>query len=586
VRNHDLVIRNGMVVDGTGNPKYLADVSIDAGVITEVGSVSGKGNREIDAKGLVVTPGWVDAHTHFDGQVIWDSYLTPSCWHGVTTAVMGNCGVGFAPVKPSDQAQMINIMEGVEDIPGAVLREGVKWDWETFPEYLDVIASKPLVMDVAAQVPHAAVRVYVMGDRGSRNEPATADDIEKMSSIVSEALTAGAVGFSSSRTALHISADGRVVPGTYATTDEMFGFGRAIKAAGHGVFELATDAMGSIPKGKADEEFEWMTKLSRDAGAKLSFPLVQQHATPELWRSVMDRVEKARNEGAEFVAQTATRSIGMVMSWETTYHTFMGRPAYDKIASLPIAQRLARLRDPQIRADILSQASNKDPFVGIQVLYEGMFRLEGEGGELNYEPLVESSVQARADREGRTPDEIVYTMFMENEGKGYIYVPLLNYAHNNLDIIYELFGNSSTMVSLSDAGAHCGAICDASAPTFVLSFWARDRTRGPRLSIEQAVAMQSRRTAEVYGLTDRGIIAAGKKADINVIDFDRLRILPPTIAFDLPAGGRRLIQKAEGYRATIVSGVVTFENGEATGAMPGKLVRGGSEVGAAQRRIS
>jgi N-acyl-D-amino-acid deacylase len=575
MRQHDLVIRNGTVVDGTGTPKYLADVSIDGGVITEVGGVTGKGRREIDAKGLLVAPGWVDAHTHFDGQVIWDPYLTPSCWHGVTTAVMGNCGVGFAPAKPGDQEQMINIMEGVEDIPGAVLREGVKWDWETFPEYMDVIASKPLVMDIAAQVPHAAVRVYVMGDRGSRNEPATADDIEKMSGILHEALTAGAVGFSSSRTALHISADGRVVPGTYASIDEMFGFGRAIKAAGHGVFELATDAMGSIPKDEADKEFEWMTQLSKDASAKLSFPLVQQNASPELWRSTMDRVKKAQSEGAEFVAQVASRSIGMVMSWETSYHTFMGRPAYDRIADLPFPERLTHLRDPKVRADILSQASSKDPFVGVQARYESMFQLEEAGGDLNYEPVAESSVQARADREGKTPDEIVYSILMENNGKGYLYVPLLNYAHNNLDIIYELFCNPATMVSLSDAGAHCGAICDASSPTFVLSFWVRDRTRGPRLSIEQAVAMQSRRTAEVYGLNDRGVIMVGKKADINIIDFDRLRILPPTMTTDLPAGGRRLIQRAEGYRATIVSGVVTFENGKATGAMPGKLVRGG-----------
>ncbi len=329
MRNHDLVIRNGTVVDGTGKPKRLADVAIDGGVITEVGSVSGKGRREIDAKGLLVTPGWVDAHTHYDGQVIWDSYLTPSCWHGVTTAVMGNCGVGFAPTKPGDQARMINIMEGVEDIPGATLTAGVKWSWETFPEYLDAIASKPLVMDVAAQIPHAAVRVYVMGERGSRNEPATVDDIEKMSTIVREGLSAGAVGFSTSRTVTHIDADGNAVPGTYAGVDELYGFGRAIKAAGHGVMEVATDAVGSVPTETADGEFEWMTKLSKDAGAKLSLPLVQLHNDPEKWRSVMARIEKARADGAEFIAQVGSRSIGMVMSWETSYHTFMGRPAYD-----------------------------------------------------------------------------------------------------------------------------------------------------------------------------------------------------------------------------------------------------------------
>ncbi len=575
MRSHDLVIRNGIVVDGTGEPKRLADVAIDEGLITQVGVVQGKGRREIDATGLLVTPGWVDAHTHFDGQVIWDSCLTPSCWHGVTTAVMGNCGVGFAPVKSGDRAKMINIMEGVEDIPGEVLREGLKWEWETFPEYLDAIESRPLVMDVAAQIPHTAVRLYVMGERGFGDEPATADDIDKISAIVREALRAGAVGFSSSRTNVHVDADGRVIPGTGARTDELFAIGRAIKDAGHGVFELATDAVGPVAADKADDEFAWMTQLSRTAGAKISFPLVQFHTDPEKWRGVMERVQTAAEAGAEFVVQVGARAIGMVMSWQTSYHTFMGRPAYDALASLPFPQCLARLKEPRVRAQILAQTSDKEPFPGFASRYDSMFRLERADGQLDYEPLAETSVEAQARREGKTPDEIIYDMFMEDDGHGYVYVPLINYAHNNLDATHELFGNPATMVSLSDAGAHCGAICDASSPTFVLSFWARDRTRGPLLSIEQAVAMQSHRPATVYGLHDRGVIAPGKRADINIIDFDRLRILPPKVAFDLPAGGRRLIQKAEGYRATIVRGEVTFENGEATGAMPGKLVRGG-----------
>jgi N-acyl-D-amino-acid deacylase len=580
MHEHDLVIRNGTVVDGSGAPKRMADVAIDRGVITVVGKVSRNGGREIDATGLLVTPGWVDAHTHFDGQVMWDSYLTPSCWHGVTTVVMGNCGVGFAPAKPGDREVLIDMMEGVEDIPSEVLTEGLKWEWETFPEYLDTIASRPLVMDVAAQVPHAAVRVYVMGDRGARNDPATPEEIEKMSSVVKEALAAGAVGFSSSRSKQHLCANGSILPGSFVAAEELYGFGRAIKAAGHGFFELSSD-LGSagMSHGTDAEELEWMTKISSGTGTRIGFALGQLHSMPERWRKTLAKVESAQNAGAGIVIRVPVRAIGLVMSWETTYHPFVGRPSYDELARLPKAQRYTKLKTPEVRAAILSQKADKDPFIGFASTYDGMFRLE-EGKDLNYEPVAENSVQAQADKRHVSPDHIIYDIFMENDGQGYLYAPLVGYAYNNLDSVYELMLNPTSVIAAGDAGAHCGNICDASSPTFMLTFWTRDRTRGPRLSIERAVQMQARRTAEVFGLFDRGLIAPGKKADINVIDYHRLRIMPPTMAFDLPAGGRRLIQKAEGYRATIVSGVVTFENGQPTGAMPGTVVRAGTVAAA------
>jgi N-acyl-D-amino-acid deacylase len=575
---HDLVIRNGIVVDGSGKPKREADIAVDDGRITIVGRVLDAGREEIDARGLLVAPGWVDAHTHFDGQVMWDPSLTPSCWHGVTTVIMGNCGVGFAPARPEDRSRLIDIMEGVEDIPRATLEAGLRWNWETFPQYMDAIAASPLVMDVAVQLPHAAVRLYVMGERGARNEPATPEEMKRMADLVREGLEAGAVGFSSSRTGVHVDTAGNIVPGSFVHADELLAIGEAIRAAGHGVFELASDVVTRMPEGmSADAEFEWMTKLSRDSGAPLSFPLVQPAGDADGWRSVMSRIDKARAEGADLVAQFAPRGVGMIMGWDTSYHPFIGRPGYDELAHLPLSQRVERLRNKDVRSGILSQHSDRTAFPGIPNRYEGMFRLATDEGYLDYEPLPERSVAAQAARAGEAPDAILYDMLMENGGDSYIYVPLLNYARDNLDVCYDILSHPSAMVSLSDAGAHSGAICDASTPTFMLTFWARDRSRGPQFSIEQVVAMQARRTAEVYGLRDRGLIAPGLKGDINIIDYEGLRILPPTLVHDLPAGGRRLIQRAEGYRFTIVNGVVTFKDGQATGATPGKLARGGAQ---------
>ena len=566
---HDLVIRNGRVVDGAETPSFLADIAIDNGKITAIGKITQGGRREIDAGGLIVTPGWVDIHTHYDGQVTWDPYLAPSSWHGVTTAVMGNCGVGFAPVRPDRHAWLIELMEGVEDIPGAALSEGIKWTWETFPEYLNSLEGQPRVIDVATQVPHGAVRAYVMGERGARNEPATADDIAEMSRIVGEGVAAGALGFSTSRTMLHLAKDGEPVPGTFAAEDELLGIGRAMGLAGHGVFEMASDMA------PAEDEFNWMRSLSAETGVPVTYGLLQSPVKADGWRRLLKLTEEARAQGAQITAQIACRPTGMVLGWQSTVHPFIGRETYRKLAPLPFAERIVQLADPAVRAQILAEPSKSMGAIGM-ILTQGfdrMFRLEHESG-LDYEPRAEDSIAHLAKTTGQSPDAIVYDMLMEKDGRGYIYLPLLNYAEFNFDHIHEMMNHPNTVLSLSDGGAHCGVICDASFPTYMLTHWVRDRSRGARLSLEKVVSMQTRDTARLYGLHDRGTLAPGMKADLNLIDFEKLAILAPEMAFDLPAQGRRLIQRAQGYVATLVDGVVTFENGEATGEMPGKLIRG------------
>ncbi len=566
---HDLVIRGGTVVDGTGGPSRIADVAVDGGLVTKVGAVEGKGRREIDAAGLIVTPGWVDIHTHYDGQVTWDPYLSPSCWHGVTTVVMGNCGVGFAPVKPDRRDWVIALMEGVEDIPGSALAEGIKWEWETFPEYLDSLERQTRVLDVATQAPHGAIRAYVMGERGARNEAATPDDIKEMGRITREAVEAGALGFSTSRTMLHRAKDGEPVPGTFAGADEMIGIGMAMGEAGHGVFEIASDMT------PAEDEFAWMKAFASKTGLPVTYGLLQSPGAPQKWRKMLRLTEEARAEGAQVTAQIACRPTGMVLGWQSSVHPFFTRQAYRDIAALPFAERLERLKDPAVREAILAERPAPLPGLGAILFhgYDRMFRLERDGA-LDYEPRAEDSIATLAERTGQASDAIVYDMLMENDGRGYIYLPLLNYAEFNFDHIHEMMRHPATVLSLSDGGAHCGVICDASFPTYMLTHWARDRDRGEKLPLETVVAMQTRDTARLYGLNDRGLLAPGMKADINIIDFDALSILPPRMVFDLPADGRRLVQGARGYRATVVSGVVTFEDGEATGAMPGKLIRG------------
>ncbi|RYG04538.1 MAG: D-aminoacylase, partial [Caulobacteraceae bacterium] len=446
---------------------------------------------------------------------------------------------------------------------------GIKWTWESFPEYLDSLDGQPRVLDVATQVPHGAVRAYVMGERGARNEPATAEDIAEMSRIVGEGVAAGALGFSTSRTMLHLAKDGEPVPGTFAAEDELLGIGRAIGAAGHGVFEMASDMA------PAEDEFQWMKAMSAETGVPVTYGLLQSPTKADNWKRMLALTEEARAEGAQITAQIACRPTGMVLGWQSTVHPFIGRESYRKLAALPFAERIVHLRDPDVRARILSEPSKPMGAIGM-ILTQGfdrMFRLEHDGG-LDYEPRAEDSIAALAAATGRQPDAIVYDMLMEKDGEGYIYLPLLNYAEFNFDHIHEMMNHPNTVLSLSDGGAHCGVICDASFPTYMLTHWARDRARGPRLSLEKVVSMQTRDTARLYGLHDRGVIAPGMKADFNLIDYDKLAIMAPEMAFDLPAQGRRLIQRAQGYAATIVSGVVTFEAGEATGEMPGKLIRG------------
>ena len=564
---HDLVIRNGTLVDGTGAPARSGDVAIDGDRITSATGTAARGRREIDAKGLLVTPGWVDIHTHYDGQVTWDPYLTPSCWHGVTTVVMGNCGVGFAPARPDRHAWLIGLMEGVEDIPGTALAEGIRWTWESFPEYLDALDRMPRALDVATQVPHGAVRAYVMGERGAKNEKATPEDIAGMAAIVREGIAAGALGFTTSRTLVHRAVDGEPVPGTFAAADELLGIGRALGSLGRGVFEMASDL---APE---ERELEWMEQLSAETGCPVTFALIQHDADPTQWRRMLDATERAAARGARLTAQVAARPTSLLLGLQSSVHPFIAHPSYRKIAALPIDERVRALRDPALRAQILGeQAEFHDPLAAyIALSFHKLFAL---GDPPDYEPTRDQSVAARAEREGKRPEAIAYDLLLERDGRALLYFPLLNYTDFDFGPIREMLLHPNSVFSLADGGAHCGLICDASAPTYLLAYWARDRRRGERLPLEYVVHRQSRHTAALYGLDDRGALAPGMKADVNVIDFDKLGIRTPEMVFDLPASGRRLVQEATGYRATVKSGVVIFEDGQPTGAMPGALLRG------------
>ena len=564
---HDVVIRGGTIVDGTGAPARTGDVAIDGGRVTSVGAKAGAARREIDAEGLLVTPGWVDIHTHYDGQVTWDPHLTPSGWHGVTTLVMGNCGVGFAPAKPDRHEWLIGLMEGVEDIPGTALAAGIDWQWESFPEYLDAIERMPRALDVGAQVPHGAVRAYVMGERGAKNQKPTADDIEAMAAIVREALRAGALGFSTSRTLLHRAVDGEPVPGTFAGEDELLGIGRALGDVGTGVLELASDL---APEGK---ELAWMERLSVETGRPVSFALLQSDFDPTQWRRLLDATDTAAARGARLVPQVAGRPTGLLLGLESSFHPFAFHPTYRELAALPLAERVRKLRDPAIRAKVLGE--KPEGVLPIVAFIAGSFhKLFPLGDPPDYEPAPERSVKAMAERAGLRPEEVAYDLLLERDGRELLYFPLLNYANFDFEPIREMLLHPRTVLGLSDGGAHCGIICDASLPTFMLTHWTRDRKRGEKLPLEAVVAGQTRKTAELYGLDDRGVLAPGMLADVNVIDYDALRLSPPRMVFDLPASGRRLVQHAEGYVATLKCGEPIFENGEPTGALPGKLVRG------------
>ncbi|WP_426169104.1 N-acyl-D-amino-acid deacylase family protein [Sandarakinorhabdus sp. DWP1-3-1] len=567
---HDMVIRNGTIVDGTGAPAFTGDIAIDGGLISAVGTVTARGREEIDATGLTVAPGFVDIHTHYDGQATWDSEMAPSSWHGVTTVVMGNCGVGFAPAKPDKHDWLIALMEGVEDIPGTALAEGMAWNWETFPEYMDALAQRPRTIDVATHVPHGAVRAYVMGERGARNEAPTEHEIAQMSAIVEEGLKSGALGFSTSRTVLHKSIDGELVPGTTATKEELIGIGRAVARAGHGVFEMASDLR------REWDEFGWMGALSKETGLPVTFAMLQSIAKELPWQEQMSETARWNAEGANIVAQIALRGNGILMAWRGTVHPFKFKPSWAAIDAAPWAEQWAKISDPAWKARLLAEADvipESDVQALLHVVAQG-FGLHYEmGTDFDYEPTQDQTIAARAAAAGVSPAEYTYDLLSANQGTGFIYFPILNYADGNLDFVEGLLQRDDVVISLSDGGAHCGTICDAASPTFLLQHWVRDRKRGT-ITIENAIKRQCSDTARLYGMNDRGVLAPGYLADINLIDMTRLKLGAPWMAFDLPAGGKRLLQKADGYVATIKSGVVTFREGAMTGELPGVLIRG------------
>jgi N-acyl-D-aspartate/D-glutamate deacylase len=566
---HDLVIRRGTVVDGTGGKPVEADVAIDGGRITAVGQVSARGKEEIDAQGKIVAPGFVDIHTHYDGQATWDAEMAPSSWHGVTSVVMGNCGVGFAPAHPDRHQWLIRLMEGVEDIPGTALAEGMKWNWESFPEYLTALEELPRTVDVGTHVPHGAVRAYVMGERGARNEAPTETDIARMSQIVEEGLRAGALGFSTSRTILHRSVDGELVPGTTATKEELIGIGRAMGRVGHGVFEMASDLK------REWKEFEWMGELSRETRMPVTFAMLQSIAKELPWQEQMSSMAEENAKGANIHAQISLRGTGILMAWRGTVHPFILRPSWAQIAGKPWDVQLKTLRDPSFRARLIAEEPALEGELSAlrMVISKGWFTQYAMSDSFNYEPTQAETIMALASAKGVSGDEFAYDLLMENDGTDFIYLPLLNYADGNLDFVKGLLERDDAVISLSDGGAHCGTICDAASPTFLLQHWVRDRKRGT-IPLELAIKRQCRDTAVLYGLEDRGLLKPGYLADLNVIDLNRLKLGKPWLAFDLPAAGKRLLQKAEGYDATIKSGQVTFRNGVLQSARPGRVIRG------------
>jgi len=570
----DLVIRGGTVVDGMGGAPFVADVAVDGDRIVAVGENLGVGRDELDASGKIVTPGFVDVHTHYDGQATWDQEMAPSSWHGVTTVVMGNCGVGFAPAKPDRHEWLISLMEGVEDIPGTALAEGMSWDWETFPEYMDALEKLPRTVDVACHVPHGAVRAYVLGDREKPGAIPTDADITEMSRIVEEGIRAGALGFSTSRTVLHKSIDGELVPGTTATAEELIAIGRAMGRVGYGVFEMASDLK------REWNEFQWMGDLSRETGLPVTFAALQSIAKELPLEEQISEMRRQNATGANIVAQIALRGNGIIMAWQGTVHPFRFKPAWNEIIDLPWDQQLAKLKDPAFKARMIAEEnvwpeSDIIDFLKIVALgWPVQFEMDPD---FNYEPKMDESIMARATAAGVSPGEYAYDLLMKDDGKGFIYFPILNYRDGNLNFLEDLQHADDTVNSLSDGGAHCGTICDAASPTFMLQHWVRDRA-GKRIALEHAVKRQCRDTALLYGLEDRGVLAPGYLADLNVIDMDAIKLGKPWLAFDLPAGGKRLLQKADGYVATIKSGEVTFRDGEMQGPTPGGVIRGPQRV--------
>jgi N-acyl-D-amino-acid deacylase len=568
---HDIVIRGGTIVDGTGKAAFSGDVAIAGGRIAAVGGKLGPGKREIDAAGLMVTPGWVDVHTHYDGQAMWDPLLAPSCWHGVTTVMFGNCGVGFAPVKKEHRGALMDLMEGVEEIPNPVLAAGLNWEWETFPQFMDELERRPRAIDICAQAAHLPTRVYVMGDRAVRREAATPDDIAEMRKITVEALRSGAFGFTTSRTDSHKTPDGELVPSRDADDHELLGIGQALGITGTGAFGMNSDF--------DDEEFElrWIQKQARATGRPVWFLLTDRYSDPQRWRRLIGAVHGLRAQGLPVTAQMAGRPIGVMMGIGTALNPFTVRPSYKKLESLPIEEQRKRLRDPEVRRQILAETPSAAEIAKLaqfrQVVAKDFDKFFTMGNPPDYEPGPEKSVAAIAKREGRSCEEVAYDYIL-GEAQ-YLYFPVVNYVTGDHAPILEMLNDPACLLGLSDGGAHCTSIVDAGVPTFMLTHWSRDRVRGPKLPVEMLIKRQTSETADFFGLSDRGRLAPGLRADVNLIDYDRLQVQKPELVHDMPAKGRRFVQKVDGYEATFVAGTQIFERGEHTGALPGRLVRDG-----------
>jgi len=564
---YDLIIKNGTVYDGTGKKPFFADVAIKGNKIVAIGNLEESSKEVIDAEGKIVAPGFVDIHTHYDGQVTWDPYLRPSTYHGVTTVVMGNCGVGFSPCKPEERDWLISLMEGVEDIPGTALHEGINWQWESFPEYLDTLENKPLAIDVGTQIPHGAVRAYVMGQRGIDREEASQEEIEQMSQIVKEAIEAGAFGFSTSRTEKHKDSSGALTPSITAHKNELVSIAKSLGEIKSGVLQGISDFYDF------ETEFDIFKEMSESSGRPISITVEQMDQRPDWWHQLLDGIEEAQADGINMYGQVPPRATGINMGLTATLNPFTFYPSFYELSQKSLEEKVATMKDPAFKEKLLSEepVSIGNPLVDeITQSFNKMFKL---GEPANYEPEPESSFEAIAKRQNISPQEVAYDCLLEKEGRALIYHPLFNYLPGNLDYVETMLNHPYSISGLGDAGAHCGAISDASFPTTLIQHWGRDRKRGKKIPLEKLISMQTLETSRLLGIKDRGVLKEGYKADINVIDFENLTLHEPEVLYDLPAGGRRLVQRASGYEYTIVSGQIAFKDGESTGVLNGRLIR-------------